>query len=102
MYNILLGLAQMQVVNESGQPEPLISVKKLRSIMEEILGFKLKTKAEERVEQQSTIEQMFQGTLSQLNPISNEQSVQTPNTTPGNLQQTVPQMPNGDPRSVNI
>ncbi len=102
MYNILLGLGQMQVMNKDGQPEPLISADRLREAMEDVLGMKLKTQAEEHGEVLKKVEQMMSDVNRQLNPIGNENAVQAPTATPPNLQQTVPQTPNGDSRRIQM
>ena len=99
MYNIMLGLAQMQVMGKDGVPEPLISADRLRQGMEDILGMKLRTAEEEDM---ATSSSMNNGLMNQLNPIGNGDTVQVPTATPDNLQSTVPQMPSGDPRSVQI
>jgi hypothetical protein len=80
MYNILLGLAQMTVLGANGQPEPLISADRLRLAMEDILGMKLRTDAEEQ--QAETPQQMNALGMNQLNPIGNNMNVQTPQTPP--------------------
>ena len=41
MYNIILGLMQIQVMGASGQPEPFLATSKARKLMEEALGIKL-------------------------------------------------------------
>jgi hypothetical protein len=99
MYNIMLGLAQMQVMGKDGVPEPLISADRLRQGMEDILGMKLRTAEEEDM---ATSSSMNNGLMNKLNPIGNGDTVQVPTATPDNLQSTVPQMPSGDPRSVQI
>jgi hypothetical protein len=101
MYNILLGLAQMQVMGDDGMPKPLITAKRLTMLMEDVLGMKLRTEDEEKMEDESQ-GAMDGAIMNQINPIGNGNVVQTPTATPENLQQTVPQMPSGDPRSVQI
>lgn len=96
MYNILLGLAQMQVIGADGMPKPLISADRLKDMFEDVLGFKLETE-EEQMNGQSTLMMNALG-LNAINPIGNNNTVQTPT----NLQQTVPQMPQGDSRRVQI
>jgi hypothetical protein len=96
MYNILLGLAQMQVIGADGMPKPLISADRLKEMFEDVLGFKLETE-DERMNGQSTLMMNAVG-LNSINPIGNNETVQTPT----NLQQTVPQMPQGDSRRVQI
>lgn len=96
MYNILLGLAQMQVIGNDGMPKPLISADRLKQMFEDILGFKLNTEEEEMNGQFSSM--MDAMGMNAINPIGNNNNVQTPT----NLQQTVPQMPQGDSRRVQI
>jgi hypothetical protein len=101
MYNIWLGLSQMTVLNASGQPEPFVTPDRLRQAFEELLGTKLKTDKEE-IKQSMPSSQMNAQGLNQMNPIGNGGTVQVPTATPSNLQQTVPQMPQGDSRKVSI
>lgn len=98
MYNILLGLSQIQVMNKEGQPEPLISPERLRVLMEDILGMKLRTPEEDISNKQG--ETFDNELMNRLNAIGQGNTVQTPQATPDNLQQTVPQMPNRDSRKV--
>jgi hypothetical protein len=104
MYNILLGLAQITILNkETGQVEPLITPAKMRQAMEDIIGMKLKTDDEDF----ANIKQTFMTQMmNQLNPVGQNGIVQnvqsSPTPTPENLQSTVPQMPNGDSRQVQI
>lgn len=100
MYNILLGLSQMTVMNKDGQPEPLISANRLREAMEDVLGMKLKTEQEENEDVIRDAGQMMQDKLNMLNPIGNEEKIQTP--TAPNLQQTVPQQIDEDNRRVQL
>lgn len=96
MYNILLGLSQMSVIGKDGIPKPLISAEKLKELFEDILGFKLQTDDEELTGEMANTMESFG--MNKLNPIGNNETVQTPT----NLQQTVPQMPEGDSRRVQI
>ena len=96
MYNILLGLAQMQIVDKNGMPKPLVTADRLKEMFEDILGFKLQTEEEEQGMESEMA--MDMNGLNAINPIGNNETVQTPT----NLQQTVPQMPSGDSRSVQI
>lgn len=103
MYNILLGLSQIQILNnETQQVEPLITPARMRQALEDILGMKLKT----REEQISEVKENFvQATQQQLNPVGQNNVVQTPQAQGGmapNLAQTVPQMPQGDSRRVQL
>jgi hypothetical protein len=86
-------------MGKDGVPEPLISADRLRQGMEDILGMKLRTAEEEDM---ATSSSMNNGLMNQLNPIGNGDTVQVPTVTPDNLQSTVPQMPSGDPRRVQI
>ena len=100
----LLGLSQIQILNkETGAIEPLITPARMREAIEDILGMKLRTQDEELNEIK---EEFIQQNLQQMNPIGQGDTIQTPQAqmqmTPENLQQTVPQMPNGDSRSVQI
>ena len=98
MYNILLGLSQIQLVNSDGSTEPLITPDRFRELMEDILGLKMETTEEQSG---SINTQTFDiQSLLQQNPVGNENTVQTPQATPSNLQGTVPQMPSGDSRGV--
>lgn len=104
MYNILLGLSQIQILNkETGAIEPLITPARMREAIEDILGMKLRTQDEELNEIK---EEFIQQNLQQMNPIGQGDTIQTPQAqmqmTPENLQQTVPQMPNGDSRRVQL
>ena len=102
MYNILLGLAQITILNkDTQQVEPLITPARMRQAMEDILGMKLKTDAENF----DSLKQVFMTqAMSQLNPVGQGGIVQNVQSspTPENLQGTVPQMPNGDSRKVQI
>jgi len=95
-YNILLGLAQMQVLGANGQVQPLITPKRLKELLEQILGFKLQTEGEEVDEFAGTIAP----TVSQINPVGAGGTVQTPTAIPSNLMGTVPQTPGGDQRGL--
>lgn len=104
MYNILLGLSQIQILNkETGAVEPLITPARMREAMEDILGMKLKTQDEELNEIK---EEFIQQNLQQMNPIGQTNAAQMPQAqmqgTPENLQGTVPQMPDGDSRRVQL
>ncbi len=103
MYNMLLGLAQVQVLNkETGQVEPLITPKRMREAIEELLGMKLRTEGEQEVDDH---EEFVQESLRQMNPIGPEPIIQGPQALggqPEGLMQNVPQMPDGDSRSVQI
>ena len=104
MYNILLGLSQIQLMNEDGTPEPLISPERLRTLMEDILGMKLRTPEEDISKRQSQNQVFDQELLNQINAIGQGNLAQTPQVAPqqvpDNLQQTVPQQPNRDSRNV--
>ena len=102
MYNILLGLSQIQTVDASGQPHQLITLNRLRQMMEEVLGMKLQTTEEENNADDSNDEMINPAIMNQLNPIGQGNSVQVPTSIPNNLQSTVPQMPNADSRKVQI
>lgn len=101
MYNILLGLAQIQILNkDTGAVEPLITPAKMRQAMEDILGMKLKTDKEEFDNLKETFITQAMGSL---NPVGQNGIVQnTQSAPPENLQATVPQMPSGDSRQVQI
>ena len=88
----------MQVMDEMGQVKPLISSKRLTQLMEDVLGFKLKSEGEAEMGEQGGT--LAPDALNQLNPVGQTGAVQVPTAT--NLQQTVPQMPSGDSRMVNI
>lgn len=96
VYNMLLGLAQMSVMGSDGQPKPLITADRLKELFEDLLGFKLQTDDEEMTGEMEGM--MDTIGLNSINPIGNNETVQTPT----NLQQTVPQMPGGDSRRVQI
>lgn len=96
IYNILLGLAQMQVIGKDGIPKPLITANRLKELFEDVLGFKLQTDEEE--DDEGTSEQMDIMGMNAINPVGQGDNVQVPT----NLQQTVPQMPNSDSRKVQI
>jgi hypothetical protein len=102
MYNILLGLAQIQTVDAQGVPHQLITPNRLRQMMEEVLGMKLRTTEEENNADDNGEEMINPAMMNQLNPIGQGNAVQVPTATPNNLQQTVPQMPNADSRKVQI
>jgi len=97
MYNILLGLAQMQVMDENGQVKPLITAKRLKEMMEQTLGMKLTTSGEEFAAKQA---QIIPPTA--INPVGQGGAVQVPTGVAENLMGTVPQMPNMDSRKVQI
>ena len=99
MYNILLGLGQMQVVDENGQPKPLITGKRLKELMEQTLGFKLSSVDEAQTEFESMINQ---AALAQQNPIGQGNAVQVPTSNNANLLNNVPQVPGGDNRGLVI
>lgn len=102
-YNIWLGLSQMTVLNkETQQMEPFVTPARLRQAFEEILGTKLQTESEAQGQSMTGGQVMNPEAMNQLNPIGNNANIQTPQATPSNLQQTVPQMPGGDSRSVQI
>lgn len=95
IYNMLLGLSQMTVVDKSGMVKPLISAARLKELIEQTIGMKLDTEQED-MEQ----EMINPATQQQLNPIGNNGVVQTPTSIPNNLMGTVPQVPNGDNRGL--
>lgn len=103
MYNMLLGLAQIQVLNkDTGQVEPLITPKRMREAIEELLGMKLRSEGEEDTDD---YQEFVQETLLQQNPIGPEpiiQGAQAAGMQPDALTQNVPQMPDGDNRRVQI
>lgn len=90
-YNILLGLAQLQIVGEDGIPKPLVSGERITELFEQTLGIKLKTEGQ-RKPQGGVV--ATQG----LNPVGNSGAVQVPTQIPENLFGTMPQQPSGDPR----
>lgn len=47
MYNMILGLMQVQVMSNNGTVKPLITAKRAKQLMEETLGFKLETDDDE-------------------------------------------------------
>jgi hypothetical protein len=100
MYNILLGLAQIQVQNEDGSVAPLISGDMLRQHMEEILGIKTQTESERRNKKRaaSVIPQSVTG----QNPIGQEGAIQRPQNMvqapPDNLA-SIPGLPGADQRA---
>lgn len=93
-YNILLGLSQMNVMHDDGNVKPLISAKRLTELLEGVLGFKLSDESTDF----GSEGMMDIDALNRLNPIGNGENIQVPT----NLQQTMPQMPNQDPRRVQI
>lgn len=100
MYNIMLGLSQLKLLNDDGTVTSLVSAKRVRQIMEDVLGMKLKTPQEVRDERKQALTEQNPLLSDQLNPVGNNNTVQTP--TAGNLAQTVPQMPNQDSRKVQM
>ena len=103
MYNILLGLAQVRIIDpQTGQQRNLISPKRMQQIMEDLLGIKLMTADEEQSQDLSGMA-FDPMAISQQNPVGQGTAAQTPvvgRQTPDNLQQTVTQMPNADSRKV--
>ena len=100
MYNILLGLAQMQVVDENGIPEPLITAKRIKQLMEQTLGFKLEAEGEDVAGAKAAM--LNQQAMAQQNPIGAGDSVQVPTSNNANLLNNVPQVPGGDNRGLVI
>ena len=100
IYNIILGLLQMQGVDEQGQPIPVLSIKRARKLLEETLGIKLQTREEE----QNEIVGVNSDQLNQLNPIGQGDVIQTPtaDTMQGTLQGMRADTPSGDPRRTQI
>lgn len=70
LYNLVLSLSQVQMIDEAGQPRSLLSFEKARKMLEDILGIKI-----EEDEGQPTMATMTDGTKM---PIVN------PNVTPNN------------------
>lgn len=101
-YNMLMGLSQLSVINKEGQTEPLMSAERAREAFEDVLGMKLSTNKEEQGMANAQDLMMNQEALNQLNPVGQGGAIQAPTVTPPNLQQTVPQMPDGDPRRVQV
>ena len=90
MYNLLLGLMQMQIVKPDGTTEPLISAKRAKKLMEEAIGFKLSTDDDEQEEQGQVM-------AAGMNPMG--QGGQSPiSTPPDNLASTVPGVGSMDKR----
>jgi hypothetical protein len=97
MYNILTGLAGIKGINEMGQAVPVITFKQLVALLEETLGIKLRTEAEEEPDLSQT--QTDIAALTGQNPIGNNAGIQKQQPVAENLIQTVPQMPSGDTRT---
>ena len=113
MYNILLGLSQIQIFNkETGTVEPLISPDKMREVMEDLLGMKLRTDDEII----SEVKKAFMPNTA-MNPIGAAGTVQVPQgltaqagteappemqVAPETLQSTVPQMLDRDKRRLSL
>jgi hypothetical protein len=97
MYNIILGLMQIQTIGANGQPEPFLTTKRARKLMEDQLGLKLtEDEGEESALDQS---QIMGGSPDQINPVSGSDQAQMPNIqSPENLFGTVPGTPNMDKR----
>lgn len=100
-YNILLGLMQIQMLDEKGMPKPFITMERARQLMEETLGIKLRDPQQEQSDQLATLAMP----MGAINPAG--QNVQMPtgamaNPSPDNLAQTMAQMPNRDPRRNNV
>jgi hypothetical protein len=77
MYNILLGLAQIQVQNADGSVGPLVSGDFLKEALEEVLGMKLQTD-EERVSGLKQNAQVVPQSVTGQNPIGDQGVVQRP------------------------
>jgi hypothetical protein len=100
MYNILKGLAGTILINPDGTQKMAITPTRWIELMEQTLGIKLSSEGEG--EQGLAGTQFDQNALNGQNPIGNNNTIQTQNAVPGNLQATVPQLPSGDSRSVVI
>lgn len=74
IYNIILGLMQMQGIDAEGKPVPVLSIRKARQLLEETLGIKLQT-ADEETEEAVMV---TQESLNALNPLSNGEIYQAP------------------------
>jgi hypothetical protein len=98
LYNMILGLGQMKVMDKDGTLKPLVTAKRLEELIEELIGIKLKTESEER-EQKNAMSPFNTTIANQINPVGNNDTVQVPTANQG-LQQNVPQMPNNDSRKV--
>ena len=98
LYNMILGLGQMKVMDKDGKIVPLVTAKRLEELIEELIGIKLKTQSEER-EQKANMSPFNTTIANQINPVGDNNTVQVPTVNQG-LQQNVPQMPNNDSRKV--
>lgn len=82
MYNMILGLMQIQVLNpETGLPEPFLETKVARRLMQEALGIKLTDKDEDELAiegEGELIAGLDTGATNALNPVGNSDVVQTP------------------------
>ena len=99
LYNILIGLAQIQKQNPDGTIEPLITLARLREKLEELLGFSLQTLKEESAgnmeEMGSLVPPTGQNPIGGNGQIMSPQNFQAP---PENLASTVPGVGSADKR----
>ena len=100
MYNMILGLMQVQTVDKNGAVKPFITKKRATQLMEETLGFKLSASDEEDDDLEEQV--MNAGMLNQAganiqSPINMQQPVQMP---PENVASTVPMVGGMDKRGM--
>jgi hypothetical protein len=94
LFNILMGLAGVMIVDENGQTKNVISYKRFVELMEQTLGLKLTAEGEDDM-QDAKIDP---ASVTGQNPIGNNDTVQKPQQVPENLMSTMPQFAGKDNR----
>lgn len=97
LFNILMGLAGVILMNQDGTRRMAITPKRWIELMEQTLGMKLSAEDEEQIMDGM---QFDQAAITGLNPIGQNDTIQKPQQTPDNLMSTVPKVAGNDNRRL--